>query len=107
MSTPTLRVLVLRVRDLEASKAFYEQVGFVFKREQHDRGPAHYSGRMGDALLELYPKQEDTGLRMTLNVGSCFDVLSRFFGGPESRILWTSCTLVDPDGNKVELVMHE
>ena len=107
MSTPALKVLVLHVEDLEASKTFYERVGFVFKREQHDRGSVHYAGKMGNALLELYPKQENKGLRMTLNVGSCFDVLSRFFGGPESRILWTSCTLVDPDGNKVELVMHE
>jgi lactoylglutathione lyase len=51
-----LSLLVLRCADLERSRSFYETLGLAFTPEQHDRGPTHYSSRVGDVVIELYPK---------------------------------------------------
>jgi catechol 2,3-dioxygenase-like lactoylglutathione lyase family enzyme len=52
---PSLNLLVLRCRDLEASRAFYEQLGFAFAEHVHGSGPRHYAAEAPDFVLELYP----------------------------------------------------
>jgi predicted enzyme related to lactoylglutathione lyase len=51
----TLSLIVLRCANLEASLAFFAVLGLDFSAEQHGKGPVHYSCRLGDAVLELYP----------------------------------------------------
>jgi catechol 2,3-dioxygenase-like lactoylglutathione lyase family enzyme len=69
--TPALTLLVLRVTDLERSRAFYAALGLAPVAEQHGRGPAHYSCTLGALVLELYPARPGEavgGLRLGLRV---------------------------------------
>jgi lactoylglutathione lyase len=51
----TLTLVVVRCRDLEQSRRFYEALGLSFNTERHGAGPVHYSTRLGTTVLELYP----------------------------------------------------
>src|SRR5436309_889163 len=55
MATPRLNLLVLKTLQLERLQAFYSALGIVFVEERHGNGPLHYSGTIGDLVLELYP----------------------------------------------------
>lgn len=46
-----LNLLVLRCRDIEATRTFYTQLGLTFTREQHGSDPVHYSTYMPRQLL--------------------------------------------------------
>lgn len=51
-----LSLLVLYVSDLDASRDSYTGLGLDLVREQHCRGPEHWSAHLGGGLvLELYP----------------------------------------------------
>src|SRR5690242_13978481 len=61
-----LNLLVLRCRDVERAKSFYELFGMAFTKEQHGNGPVHYSSVDDDGTFELYPAEgtqpDQTGL---------------------------------------------
>ncbi|WP_165382329.1 hypothetical protein [Acinetobacter wuhouensis] len=38
-----INLIVLKVQDIEQTCQFYNQFGLVFKSEQHENGPEHYS----------------------------------------------------------------
>ncbi len=107
-----LNLLVLRCRNLETCKTFYEQLSFSFQREQHGSGPVHYAAELEGLVLELYPLKQDTppdqtrlGFRLSVE-GSLeellarakIDILSRY-DFQQQRIL----VVQDPEGRKVEL----
>ena len=50
-----LNLLVIRCRDLEASRIFYESLGATFSLEKHGAGPEHYAGELEGLVFELYP----------------------------------------------------
>ena len=50
-----LTLFVLRVADLERSRAFYACLGLDLISEKHGNGPHHYSCRLADTVMELYP----------------------------------------------------
>lgn len=59
-----LNLLVLSVRDIEASHGFYSHVfDLTFARQQHGSGPVHFAcewksdGRGNAFVFELYPKR--------------------------------------------------
>jgi catechol 2,3-dioxygenase-like lactoylglutathione lyase family enzyme len=85
-----LNLLVLRCRDIVATRAFYEGmgIGLLFTQEQHGAGPDHYSAQLdGGLVLELYPAKGDTD-NTRLGFGT---------GGGNCRVV------EDPDGRNVEL----
>jgi predicted enzyme related to lactoylglutathione lyase len=51
----TLNLVVLKVRDLARSKAFYEALGLTLVEEQHGKGPVHFSCSQNGLVFELYP----------------------------------------------------
>ena len=53
----TINLLVLRCRDMEHTRRFYELLGFEFTREAHGTGPVHYASQSAGFVLELYPIQ--------------------------------------------------
>jgi catechol 2,3-dioxygenase-like lactoylglutathione lyase family enzyme len=55
LNTPRLNLLVLRCRDLEASRTFYEHLDFTFAEHVHGSGPRHYAAETPAFVLELYP----------------------------------------------------
>lgn len=73
--------------DLDASHAFYAGLGLNLRREQHGRGPEHYSARLdGGLVLELYPCGSGPVTRTRLEV----------------RVPGAAATAAqDPDGNIV------
>jgi len=106
---PTLTLVVVRCRDLEHSRRFYEALGFAFTPEQHGAGPLHYSTQLGTSVLELYPASAAAsavrlGFGVT-DVTAAVDAV-RSIGGRVDRepTADAKTALVrDPDNNPVEL----
>jgi lactoylglutathione lyase len=104
-----LTLLVLRCRDLEASRGFYAALGLVLVPEQHGTGPGHYSCQLGTTVLELYPASEPTSsVRLGVAVPDVAKVLEaiRATGGRVEREPTTephTALVRDPDDNPVEL----
>ena len=112
MVTPTgenmkLNLFVLRCKDIEVTKKFYEKLGFEFIEEQHGKGPVHYSCDVGGVLLELYPLKGELSLdqsRLGFSIELKYieamqnEMLSSYeFDGIEVMVVQ------DPDGRKIEL----
>lgn len=85
-----LKLLVIRCKNIETSKQFYEQLQMEFVQEQHDSGVVHYSTMMNGIVFELYPLQKNQPLD---------DVRLGF----QVKNIAEHCVIVDPDGRKVEL----
>ncbi len=108
MPTPHLHLLVLRCQSLEASKRFYERLGFRFVKEQHHDGPIHYASEEAGMVFELYPsREEDVTDRTRLGfrvqnpeeIVANLETLSRHVIDDEVVHI-----VQDPDGRKVELM---
>src|SRR5260370_25202440 len=52
-------LLVLRCKDVEATRRFYERLGLIFTKEKHSAGPEHYVWESAGFVLELYPSSEN------------------------------------------------
>lgn len=118
MSSPSFGLLVLRCRDLQASRAFYAALGFSLTEEQHGSGPVHYAAALGDDVFELYPGKpgatpERTAAGATF-LGFRIDDLDgvlaavRASGAPvvsaPAETPWgRRAAILDPDGRAVEL----
>ena len=54
-----LSLLVIRCKDLELSKSFYQRLGLSFVKEKHGNGPTHYSCEHDGFVFELYPNNNE------------------------------------------------
>jgi catechol 2,3-dioxygenase-like lactoylglutathione lyase family enzyme len=100
-----LTLVVLRCADLERSRRFYEALGFTLVAEQHDAGPRHYSGRVGQTVLELYPDASGStrGLRLGLQLIDLAAALSALAAIGSVPRPGSPVTIDDPDGHRLEL----
>lgn len=104
-----LTLLVLRCRDLEASRGFYAALGLVIVPEQHGTGPAHYSCQLGSTVLELHPASGPTSnVRVGVSIPDVAAAIEaiRAVGGRVEREPTTephTALVRDPDDNPVEL----
>jgi len=106
-----LNLLVLRCKNIQVTKAFYEKLGLIFVQEQHGKGAVHYATYVDEMVLELYPLKEGFEIeqsRLGFSVANGFienmqdDVVSQYeFNGQKVFVVQ------DPDGRKVELVEGE
>ncbi len=105
---PSLSLLVLRCRDIETSKSFYENFGMKFIKEKHGKGAEHFAAELNEFVLELYPLkqgQEIDPSRLGFsfeNKPGTLDLLKTNNSGlglEESN----STTIQDPDGRKIEI----
>jgi len=106
-----LNLLVLRCKNIQVTKAFYEKLGMIFVQEQHGKGAVHYSTYVDEMVLELYPLKEGFEIeqsRLGFSVAKGFienmqdDVVSQYeFNGQKVFVVQ------DPDGRKIELVADE
>ena len=85
-----LNLLVLRCRDIEVTRQFYEQLlGINFTLEQHGQGLPHYASILGNGLVwELYPTQESPDKTRL---------------GFKLKGNYVSYVVKDPDGRSVEI----
>jgi catechol 2,3-dioxygenase-like lactoylglutathione lyase family enzyme len=114
-STPVaqMRLVVVRVSDLQRSRSFYETLGLSLKPERHRDGPLHYSSDIGGTVLELYPSNARSGgLRLGFQLPEVRSVVDRLVasGSLTKDPVWRprdqgamACVVRDPDDNAVEL----
>jgi catechol 2,3-dioxygenase-like lactoylglutathione lyase family enzyme len=106
-----LNLLVLRCRQIERTKAFYELFGLTFVKEQHGGGPEHYSASDDVGLFELYPA--DTNAADRTGLGFAFPDIEAVhmalrkgqYAPQKVRETEVGRTFVvyDPDGRRVEV----
>ena len=115
MGVSFLKLLVLRTPEPDRLRRFYEHLGIDFAEECHGTGPPHFAGRVGDAVLELYPLSNrgvavDSTLRLGFSVTDLSEAIQSLkadgvsiVSGPKTTP-WGNCAVVrDPDGRSVEL----
>jgi lactoylglutathione lyase len=107
MTTVGLQYIVLRCRDLEPSRAFYEALGLRPVAEQHGGGARHYSCALGDMVIELYPLagKPSSGVRLGLLVDDIPGIVALIaaLGAEIVRCDAYAALLRDPDGHEVAL----
>lgn len=84
-----LTLLVIRCRNLELSRLFYEGLDLRFIQEKHGKGPKHYSTEIDGVVFELYP-DEDKHITELVRLGFSSDTVRKGI-------------YVDPDGRNVEI----
>lgn len=112
-----LKLLVLKTRQMDKLRAFYEAVGVELVEERHGKGPVHYAGRVGSTVLEVYPLPEGDGdatTRLGFGVEDVDAVLAELqrIGAatmnPPQETPWGYRAVVsDPDGRAVELYRQD
>jgi hypothetical protein len=115
MAFPLLKLIVLRTHRLKELKEFYTMLGIQFVEERHAKGPAHYVGAIGSAVLELYPLPKeapdpDKSIRLGFAVHNLGSIASEMGStgiriGPSER---NSPVVVikDPDDRVIELTQQ-
>ncbi|MDN3555495.1 VOC family protein [Halomonas maura] len=107
---PALQItlLVLRCKELEASKRFYELLGFRFVKEQHGDGPIHYASQDAGMVFELYPLREGESVdnaRLGFRVPNLEQIVPHLETLKRHTIAEGVVHIVqDPDGRKIELM---
>ena len=55
----TLKLIVVRTDDIKKLSDFYSNFGFSFDYHKHGNSPYHYSTKIGETVLEIYPVTKD------------------------------------------------
>ncbi len=76
MADISLTLLVLKTRQVEQLRAFYQTLGIELAEEQHGKGPLRYAGQAGDVVIEVYPLPDDTS-QVDSSTGFCGRVRRR------------------------------
>ena len=102
-----ISLLVIRCKDIEVSKSFYETLGLSFIKEKHGNGPTHYSCEHEGCVFELYPNRGEApkdNNRLGFVVSDLAQVIDKLattdtyeFNGSTVHVI------TDPDGRKVEV----
>ena len=109
-----VNLLVLRCKDIEVTRLFYEQLGLAFVEEKHGTGPQHYAWENSGFVLELYPTAEGQApdnVRIGFSTPSLADLAGDLRHNSDVNIVKQPYTtaerivmlLQDPDGRKVEV----
>lgn len=113
--TAHLGLVVIRARDMAASRTFYESLGLTFQEEKHGGGPAHLSSTATGVVFEIYPRRSDadstSAVRIGFTVESIESVLANVGSAPGAVVTppkttqWGRRAVVqDPDGHTIELL---
>jgi lactoylglutathione lyase len=115
MADVSLSLLVLKTRQVERLRAFYQTVGVDLVEEKHGKGPVHFAGRARDVVIEVYPLADDgspvdSSTRLGFTVENVAEVIRALDGTgtkivtPPKETAWGFQAVVkDPDGRSVEL----
>src|SRR6516164_6546054 len=115
MGNVTLSLVVLKTRQVEGLRRFYGALGIELAEERHGKGPAHYAGRVGGVVLEVYPLPEDGPTAdATTRLGFALEKVAEVVQGlrglgapvvtkPQVTEWGFRAVVRDPDGRAVEL----
>jgi len=102
-----ISLLVIRCKNIEKNKIFYESLGLLFQKEKHGDGLEHYSCEDNHVVFELYSNagvSPNDNVRLGFKVKNLDEIIKNLeidssyeFSGKRVYIV------VDPDGRKVEL----
>jgi hypothetical protein len=110
-----LRLLVIKARQLEPARAFYQALGIRLVEERHESGPVHYAGQVGATVIEVYPQADqapapDASVRLGFDVANLDGVLESLQSlgtpvvtGPRMTPRGYRALVRDHDGRAVEL----
>lgn len=108
----TVSYLVMRTKDADKLKIFYETIGLSFVKEQHGEGPWHYSCMLGNFVLEIYPatdaiSKDMLGFKVD-NLESRLQELQKIGAQVKTRLSQKThkkkAVVYDYDGRIVELI---
>lgn len=108
-----MNLVVIRARDIDAAKAFYEKLGLKFEREKHGGGPEHYACQSSSSVFEIYPLETESsaGARLGFSVESVDSVVEslqesgyEILNEPKNSKWGRRAVVADPDNHRVELV---
>ncbi len=112
-----LNLVVIKATDLTASVEFYKSLGMMFIEEQHGNGPVHYSCDVDGIIFEIYPgnnENEQRNVRLGFQVEELDELVARLETSgiqiqshPKESPWGKRAIIVDPDGNRVELMEGE
>ena len=115
MADVSITLLVLKTRQFEQLRLFYQTLGVDLVEEKHGSGPVHFAGRAGDVVIEVYPLPDDgtpvdSSTRLGFAVKNVAEVIRALEGigtkivTPPKETAWGFQAVVkDPDGRSVEL----
>lgn len=114
MNQITLNLIVIRTKDLEISKRFYETLGICFSYEQHGNGEKHLSAVLLGIVFEIYPRSNvlhTSAVRLGFRVSSVDKVIEDLeenevvvLSSPRDSQWGRRAVILDPDGHKIELI---
>ncbi len=115
MNAASVNLIVIRSKDINRAKTFYETLGLSFTKHRHGKGLDHFASDSGDVVFEIYPLRDSehptTSTRLGFTVYSCdevtkklheagYTVRSRPNDAPWGRV----AVVEDFDGHKVEVL---
>lgn len=107
-------LVVIRARDLDCAKRFYEALGLRFVQHSHGRGPVHLASDERGPVFEIYPLEEPDLPTSSTRIGFAVPSVDEAYaallaaGGetvsaPTDSRWGRRAVVMDPDGHRVEL----
>lgn len=112
---PVANLLVIRSPDIDRAVTFYEQMGMLFAKHSHGKGPRHYASDICGFVFEIYPQRDadDTTTNIRLgfrvdDVDGIVDLLREIdvdlVAGPVDSGWGRRAVVKDFDGHVIELL---
>jgi predicted enzyme related to lactoylglutathione lyase len=113
-----LSLLVLKTDQIEQVRNFYQGLGLAFQEEKHGNGPIHFSARIQDTVVEIYPlpkavPQADMTTRLGFRIENLDATIQKLKekGGKvvseaQPKGSGFAAIVKDPDGRSVELTQE-
>jgi predicted enzyme related to lactoylglutathione lyase len=110
-----LKLIVIRTGNLKRLAKFYQGLGLSLEYHKHGKSPYHYSGNLGETVLEIYPlakgqENVDNHFRIGFGVDNFDETIANLKVENSTFIMESADTefglmaiVLDPDGRKVEL----
>lgn len=107
-----LNLIVIRTGDMPKLTEFYTLLGLHFEYHKHGNSPMHYSTKVGETTIEIYPlAKEQLSVDKNLRLGFVVDnfdeaivlLKDNVVVQPAQNDWGYMAILQDPDGRKVEV----
>lgn len=115
MKAASMSLVVIRSKDIDRARLFYETLGLEFTKHQHGKGLEHFASTIGEVVFEIYPLRDSDhptkSTRLGFSVDSCDELTQRLHDAgyivrsrPNDATWGRVAVIEDLDGQKVEIV---